>query len=388
MCDQGGALHRKEQIELISAIYLCGPIADVGKPAKGGYQSRNRRVIEALRTRGIEVHELPYAQPESSGIRKVIEYGVNFSYLAVKVIFCKRKSILHITGLRRIFLYPELLLIYLGKLKGCRTIYDVRDGLGLDLAYLERSKLYKRCFTLALRSVDRVMVQGETQAPFIESMSGRTPVLVPNQVDISAVPHRAQPNAKPLNPIIAYAGALRTEKGISTILEATRLLKNGGVDATVLIAGSGDTDYVESLQKSYPGLNVDWLGAQTSDAVMELFSTSHFFMFPTWWPGEGQSNALTEAMACGCVPLVSDHGFNAATVGDCGAVLIPEDGAPQYAAALRSIWDSDQWNELSQKSIMRVRDRFSSDAVIDILVAQYVSLQRATESVSGHGALT
>ncbi|MCW1960316.1 MAG: glycosyltransferase, partial [Mycobacterium sp.] len=289
-----------------------------------------------------------------------------------------RRSIVHITGLRRVFLYPELILTYLAKLRGCRVIYDIRDGLDLDAAALDRSAAYRYFFGRLLNSADLVMVQGAGQIPFVESFTGRTPVLMPNQIDLSAIPARTY-GGLPTAPVIAYAGALKPEKGLSTILEAAELLTARGCDVSVRIAGTGDAAFVEDLRSRHAGLAIDWMGAQTAEAVLELFSTSHFFLFPTWWPGEGQSNALTESMACGCVPIVSDHGFNAATVGECGAVLSLDRGPADYADAVQRIWASGQWTDLSQESARRVRENFSSVAVIEHLTAEYAALERGSE---------
>lgn len=360
----------------ISTIYLCGPIAHPGKPARGGYQARNLRTMEALQRRGIEVRALRYAQPDSPGLRKWLAYAVGFSALAIRIGFCKRKSIIHVTGLRQLFVIPELVLVRLAKLRGCRTIYDIRDGLELDVLWLDRSAIYRFCFPRILRSVDLVMVQGESQAPFVESISGRAPVLLRNQVDLAAVPVRSYQNATIVTPIIAHAGRLRAEKGIATVLETARILNQEGFKINVKIAGTGDEEYIEELKNRYSDLPVDWLGHQTAERVLGLFSAAHFFVFPTWWPGEGQSNALTEAMACGCVGLVSDHGFNAATLGDCGAVLTLDQTAQDYAATLRQIWEGGTWETLSRRSAKRVQDLFSATAVIDHLIDQYNSLER------------
>ena len=361
-----------------SAIYFCGPIADVGKPAKGGYQARNLRTIEALRSRDFEVHTLPYAQPTASRTRKLIEYATGFSVLAWKMGGCKKKSIVHITGLRRIFLYPEIVLAYLAKRRKCRVIYDIRDGLGLDAVRLERSAIYRYFFARLLNSVDLVMVQGDGQVPFVESFTGSTPVLIPNQIDLSSIPTRTYPST-PVAPAIAYAGALKPEKGLSTMLDAVEILNRQGFAVDVRIAGTGDEKFVESLRSRYSHLAITWLGPQTAESVLDLFTTSHFFLFPTWWPGEGQSNALTEAMACGCVPIVSDHGFNAATVGNCGAVLDLNQEPGDYAEAVKRIWETGQWITLSEQSAQRVREHYSSVAVIDHLTEQYAALERRIE---------
>jgi glycosyltransferase involved in cell wall biosynthesis len=360
----------------VSTIYLCGPIAEPDKPPIGGYQARNLRIAEALQRRGIEVHALRYAQPHSPGFRKWLAYAVGFSVLALRIVLCKKRSIVHITGLRQLFVIPELVLARLAKWRGCRTIYDIRDGLDLDVLWLERSAIYRYCFPRILRSVDLVMVQGESQAPFVESITGRAPVLLRNQVDLSALPARSYQNGTPSAPVIAYVGRLRPEKGISTILDTAEILTRSGFDIRVKIAGIGDEAYVDELKARYADLPVEWLGRQTNAQALDLFSEAHFFVFPTWWPGEGQSNALTEAMACGCVALVSDHGFNAATLGDCGAVLTLDQTADDYAASLRQIWEDGTWETLSRRSATRVRECFSSTAVIDHLIQQYVSLER------------
>lgn len=361
-----------------AAIYFCGPIADAGKPAKGGYQARNLRTIEALRSREIEVRALPYAQPTSSRIRKLIEYATGFSVLAWKMLGCKKKSIVHITGLRRVFLYPELFLASVAKHRKCRVIYDIRDGLGLDAVWLERSAIYRYFFSRLLNSVDLVMVQGESQVPFVESFTGSPPVLVPNQIDLSAIPARTYPRTA-VTPAIAYAGALKPEKGLSTLLDAVEMLMGRGFDVEVRIAGTGDEKFVEDLRSRYAHLAITWLGPQTAERVLDLFTTSHFFLFPTWWPGEGQSNALTEAMACGCVPIVSDHGFNAATVRNCGSVLKLDREPVDYADAVQQIWESGQWSTLSKRSAQRVREHYSSVAVVDHLTEQYAALERTFE---------
>lgn len=373
--DRGGDPGRSE-LRPVSPIYLCGPIAEAGKPAKGGYQSGNLRTIEALQSRGLEVHALPYAQPESSRIGKLVAYATRFSVLALRVAMCKKKSIIHITGLRRIFLYPELVLVYMAKSRKCRVIYDIRDGLELDLIWVKRSAVYRNSFGRILNAVDLVMVEGDAQISFVESFTGKQPVLMPNQIDLSAVPNRRYPIRDSSTPVIAYAGAVKPEKGVAKILEVAEILTAMDLEVIVRIAGAGDEAFIKELRARYAAIRIEWLGAQTSEQVLDLFSTSHFFMFPTWWPGEGQSNALTEAMACGCVPIVSDHGFNAATVGDCGAVLDVGQSAADYASAVERIWQGGWWEDLSHRSAARVQQRFSSVSVIDHLTEHYVELER------------
>lgn len=360
----------------IPAVYLCGPIAEPGQPAKGGFQSCNRRTIDALASRGVEIHTLPYAQPESRGLRKAWAYLSGFAHLGLRVLLCKRGSILHLTGLYGPFIQAEIVLIHLARLRGCRSIYDLRAGSG-ELHFRRRGSFYRACFRHALRSVDLVMVEGAKLMAFVESLTGRPPVLFPNHIDTAAMPDRDASGAHAAMPVIGYAGSLNPEKGIRTILDAARALRAGGIEADVRLAGVGPAAFVEELRNAYADLRVSWLGAVPADQVLGLFRAAHFFVFPTTHRGEGQSNALTEAMACGCVPLVSDHGFNASVVGESGAVLAPGSDGEVYAQALRDVWTTGRWGDLSRQSQRRIRDHFSSAAVVDGLLVQYEALGKS-----------
>ncbi|MDW5615076.1 glycosyltransferase [Mycolicibacterium sp. D5.8-2] len=308
------------------------------------------------------------------GIRKLADHAITFPLLALKILTCKRQSILHLTGLRGVFLYPELVLVFLAKLRNCSVIYDMRAGI-TESIYRNRTAIYRSCLGLLLRSVDLVFVEGENQIPFVASLTGYDPIYLPNHVELASLPPRSRSNASDSQLIIAYAGHIKPEKGISTILETAELLEQQGFDVVVRIAGAGIATFIDSLRSRYIDLDIEWLGTQPSDRVLEVFSESHFFLFPTQWWGEGQSNALTEAMACGCVPVVSDHGFNVPTVGDCGAILTPTASPADYAAAVQQIWNSGLWEELSRRSARRVHERFSSAVVIDRLVEQYTRLE-------------
>lgn len=362
--------------EGVPTIYLCGPIAEPGQPAKGGFQSCNRRTIDALAGNGIDVRTLPYAQPEVRGWRKALEYAVGFTRLALQVLGMKRGSILHLTGLYGPFIQAEVVLIHLAHLRGCRCIYDLRAGSG-ELHFRQRGAVYRASFTHALRSVDLVMVEGHKLMRFVESLTGHPPVFFPNHIDTGSMPDRPMPASLPAAPVVGYAGSLNPEKGIRTILEACRQLAADGLDPDVRLAGVGPAGFVDDLRRSFADLRITWLGAVPSDRVLALFGASHFFVFPTSHRGEGQSNALTEAMACGCVAVVSDHGFNASVVGDCGAVLAPSSSGQDYAKAIRDIWEGDRWKALSQASQQRIRQQFSSAAVVAELIQQYRTLGSA-----------
>jgi glycosyltransferase involved in cell wall biosynthesis len=108
--------------------------------------------------------------------------------------------------------------------------------------------------------------------------------------------------------------------------------------------------------------------------VLALFSSSHFFLFPTTHPGEGHSNALTEAMAMGCVPLAALNGFNHSVMGDCGGVLPQSATSDAYADTVLDIVRSGRWSALSSAARERAHLHFNTNCVVDALIEQYVQL--------------
>jgi glycosyltransferase involved in cell wall biosynthesis len=350
-------------------VYLCGPIAEAGAAARGGYQACNRRSIEALRHAGVDVVALPYPHPHARGWRKHVEYALGFLRLYGRMLGCERGSILHLTALAVHFVYNEWPLLQLARLRGLRIVYDLRAGAG-QAQYEARSACYRWAFRSCLQAAHELMVEGEALRPFVERLARRTPVHLPNHIDTDALPWRDTTAALPAAPTIAYVGRIVAEKGIETVLETAGLLRRGGLEVRLLVAGDGDPGYLHRLREASSELDVRWLGPLSSVAVLALWREAHFFVFPTRHVGEGQSNALTEAMACGCVPLASRHGFNAAVIGDAALTLPVDAAARAYVDALQGLWP-ERWALLSERMQRRARENFSTAAVVATLLAVY-----------------
>jgi glycosyltransferase involved in cell wall biosynthesis len=355
-------------------IHLCGPIAAPGEAARGGYQACNRRTIEALGRAGHDVVALPYPHPRSRGLRKQLEYGLGFLRLYARVLRCERGSIFHLTALAAHFVWNEWPLLQLARWRGCRVVHDLRAGAG-EHNYARRGAAYRLAFRACLRAAHQLLVEGESLVPFVERVAGRRPIWLPNHLDTEALPWR-EAVALPAAPTLAYVGRIVPEKGVELLLEAAEALRTSGLAVRVRIAGDGDAAYLQRLRSAARALDVDWLGPLSSRAVLALLREAHFFIFATRHLGEGQSNALTEAMACGCVPLASDHGFNQAVIGDASLILPATASASDYAAAIRTCWPL-HWARASRRMQERARACFSTAIVLRLLLQAYA---RAAET--------
>lgn len=352
-------------------LVFCGPIPREGVVPAGGYQACNRRTLEALRRAGLIATELAYPHPKTKGFRKLLEYGRGFwgLFMAIRKV---SPSVFHVTGLYKQFIYFEYAILKLAKRRGCQVIYDIRAGAMIRL-YYARGPLYRQVFRKTLLLADTVMIEGQEYEQFVRRLTGKAPVYLPNYVDFDTYGREARRQVGSI-PTLVFLGRIVPEKGIETVLSASTILTNCGLHHRTVVAGFGDARYLETLEKRYCSAAIEWPGALDARAALSILETAHFFLFPTRHDGEGHSNALTEAMATGCVPIASRNGFCESVIGDSGIVLDVEAPAQEYADVVRDIWVSGDWERLSRACSKRVKELFSSQSIVERLTVEYESL--------------
>jgi glycosyltransferase involved in cell wall biosynthesis len=351
-------------------VLFCGPIPLPDAIPVGGYEACNRRTIAALRGAGVQVRELHYPQPRGGKLAKL--YGYVRGYLDLLTQIGQTPGqLFHLTGLYKHFALGELLLMRAARRHGLRTIYDVRAG-SMHKHYARLGPLYRWLFRRLLRSADLVMIEGTDYAPFVQQVTGAAPFYLPNHIEAAGMPARAPLDEAPLR--LIYVGRVTLEKGVELALQSTRLLQQRGLDCTMAVAGPADAALLARLQADYRDCPVQWLGSLPAADVLQRLGHSHLFLFPTRHPGEGHSNALTEAMAMGCVPVAADNGFNRSVIGPAGVVLPLTADASAYADAIETLWRQRRWPALSQAAMARTQTLFSTEQAVARLGAAYREL--------------
>lgn len=164
--------------------------------------------------------------------------------------------------------------------------------------------------------------------------------VVPHQVfPVGNVPDRPPDET----PMVLFFGALRPNKGLEVLAEATRLLR--GEDVRFVIAGRGD----ERLQNLAAGLSQhDWrvnveLGFATLERKRELFGAASVVVMP-YTSFASQSGVLHDAYGH-CRPVVvTDVGALGDTVRDDGTgLVVPPSDPKALADAIRSSLDPESW---------------------------------------------
>ena len=222
-----------------------------------------------------------------------------------------------------------------------------------------------------LRIADLVAVEGREFIPFAETRSRKPILYLPNYHDQHA-PDREAIAARDDERIdIVFLGRVVPEKGIDTAIAALQALQEMGIPTHLDVIGAGDDDYLFDLQRRAASLPVTFHGPLSLDVIRAKLTSAHYFIFPTRHHGEGHSNALTECMAAGLVPICSEQGFNRSVVGDAGRVLPHDASAHDYARAIAEIGTGEAWRELSNAARRRISEHFTGVVVLPALVESY-----------------
>lgn len=353
-------------------ILYFGPIAEEGKPALGGYEAANRKNIDALRKRGIEVVEFrnPTINRKLGALGK-LAYLKLFLYALVPLKYIGRKDVIaHTTYLHNtFFMLPNAMLSHMMKWCGMKNVLDVRAGSTVEL-YENGSSMYKSWTRTTVECATVVTVEGMKYMTAIPQMTGIEKPMnyFPNLYDCQQI---VVGGHKPEKGVVNmfYFGAIKETKGVPILLDLVELLEE---KYHLYLAGSIANEALkERIGKTE---RVHYLGKLTKDELKAAMQKMHFFVFPTKHEGEGQSNSLIEAMGEGLIPVTSSKGFCADVVADCGSVLPLEATAEDYKKEIMHWVNDTDMAEAAKKCQEHIVAHHNVKTEIDKLIDLYRSL--------------
>ncbi|MGO4574248.1 glycosyltransferase family 4 protein [Microvirga sp. 2TAF3] len=358
-------------------VILCGPIAQPGTPALGGFQSANLRLAELFKRLSYKVEPLPYPIPQGHRIAKAAAYATGFLRMAYKLSSPSREAeVLHITPLIRHFLPFELLLVRIAKWRKRLIVVDMRAGDQI-INYRRRGSFYRMLYRALVTSADAVTFEGKSYDPFIAELAPSAPRQLISNFVPSTLLNQRSPAHRGHAPVMVYVGKLCPSKGVFRAAKLFQEIKRQAPEAQIKFVGAGPQDVKAALVAQLAGYDgVTFAGSLSMEEIIPVLDTANFFIFLSTFPGEGHSNALTEAMARGCVPVCTQHGFNVDVVGSAGIVLGHEEQESALAARVLSCWQSQAWEQMSRDAALRAEKYFSDTAVSTALESIYRKLLR------------
>lgn len=292
---------------------------------------------------------------------------------AATVIF-RHASIVHLnTSLNRAY-WRDLLYLFVAKAFGARVVYQVHGG-ALPQAFFESSRTLTAFLRWTLRVPDVVVVlaQCELEA-YREFVPEQAVVALPNGIDCRPFDGVPTVRSIPDTPIkLIYIGRIAREKGLYETLQAVRLAHELGVDARLVVAGSGTEEprlkrYAQALgispRVTYAGpvFGVDKVKLLAGADVMVLASYS-----------EGLPYALLEAMAAGIPVIATAVGAIPDVVADGthGFLVPPHDGKAIAEALAVLAGDRERLSWMSRACRRRIRAAFSIERLASELALHY-----------------
>lgn len=166
--------------------------------------------------------------------------------------------------------------------------------------------------------------------------------------------------------LVGLVGRLDPMKDHPVFLEAASRIACGRRGVRFVCVGGGPADYAEALKQRAAELGLSkqliWIDAR--DDMPAVYSALDVAVSSSSY-GEGFSNTIAEAMACGVPCVVTDVGDSARIVGDADAVVAPGDGEALAAAIQRSIeLTADERRVLGNTCRKRVVSEFGIDRLV------------------------
>jgi glycosyltransferase involved in cell wall biosynthesis len=266
----------------------------------------------------------------------------------------------------------------MARLTGAKAVWGLRASM-VDLSCYGRAAAAGfRAGAWLSRSADLIIANSHcgVRHHVAEGYAGQQMVVVPNGIDTERF-HQDRAAGRALRAawgvgdrerLIGLVARLDPMKDHPTFLRAAALLAADRPDVRFVCVGDGPAASRARLEAlaselglagrlTWAGPCADMLAAYNA---LDLATSSSAF-------GEGFSNAVGEAMACGVPCVVTDVGDSASVVGDCGRVVPIKD-----AAALRRAWTdllclpAEQYAELGR----RVRERVVAEYGVRRLARQ------------------
>lgn len=367
-----------------NTIYFYATLGDMSKPAFGGGEVGNRRTLHLLKQIGYNVVPIPkYERRDGHSFKDLISKigGATANlWLYVKTLRKgnPKKSVVHIAGFSGSMVYWTLILIYISKWLGYKTVYELRGG-GIVDQYESNSSLYRICFDKAVRKSDCMFSQGEANKPLIMRIDPHADYYYyPNYVEEEFAPQECP--VKPNNSLnLIYFGRLSRLKNIELIIDVFNdVTSRIDIPVTLSIIGTPESDgYFNFIQKKIGSCvsrkSITLCKRCPHDVLKAHLQDKHFYLFPTQENGEGHSNALTEAMTWGIIPIATNQGFNKDVI-DSNELIVDNLSVASFADIIISLHNQQKMNILSERMYLRAKELYSYKAAYEGLCQQYSML--------------
>lgn len=330
----------------------------------GGAEAGCKRTVEILEKLGYRVELVP-KPTNTDGIRGYAREAIHSLKNIRRMLRRSDVRLLYMVGFYEKNIYLEWLITILARKRKKAILYEPKNGC-MVADYEQGNAVYRFFNSQVLKMADLIFCQGREYQQFLKKMFNMDGVYIPNYVMdrylATPVWHKKDDKVH-----LVFSGRISPEKNVGLMIEVSHILSEKKIENDLTLIGAYTESYHEELKRLMIRLGmkdnqVRFLGSCSNDLLFEQLKSKDFFLFPSANRTEGHSNALTEAMAFGVIPLASTAGFNRDVIGN-DDLIVPDLQAGQYAERIAGIVKSGQMEDLREKMAKRVKENFTESVV-------------------------
>jgi len=340
----------------------------------GGTEIATLNIAKNLTKKGHEVHIITWldkgfpknSMQEGFYIHRV--FGKNIRLLSpllywINIFICLKKiqpDIIHVQNFGL-----ELPAFFSKKLLKTPFIINAR---GSENIY-HRSFIKKYLQKLALKGLDKLLVQTDYKKKELKKIFKGEILVVPNGINLSIYRNILKSDVKENNKKnIIFVGRLLPIKGLDYLMNAMKIIQNKNKNVFLTLVGDGY--YRKSLEKMIKKLEIEkavtFTGKIPNTEIPKYLSNSDVFVLPSL--SEGFPNVVLEAMAAG-LPIVASNigGLSELIKNNENGYLVETKNPEQLADGLLKILQNPEIKtKMSQNNLKKAKNYSWESVVFDL----------------------
>lgn len=364
----------------MNKILCIGPCSNVKSNYFTGQSVMFDGIVNFLEKHGVVVCLVNISPRNSKNgyVSRLLDYIIIITNLLIKLLFNRITLCYITTSQSKQGFIRDYVLITL-----CKWFHVpvIAHQYGANLRQLTSSLGEKGTQKLKnlLSVVKIIIVEGDymkEQYSFLPDFESKIKV-IPNGLPIEgkhARHNKAYDTNKPF--VMFYLSNLIWSKGYFDVLKAVDILVNiDKMNVKCIFAGK----FMASIDDERPGISkkedfdkfildknlgdyVEYYPGLYGDAKDEMFYNSNIFILPTYYINEGQPVSIIEAMAYGCVPLVTNYRHIPMMVNNSNGCYVEPKTPSDIADKVKYLMSHpEEYEEKSKQSILDYQQKFMFD---------------------------
>ncbi|MGS0748826.1 glycosyltransferase family 4 protein [Halpernia sp. GG3] len=270
-----------------------------------------------------------------------------------------------------------------------RKVVAHQFGSNYDKFFNSQTPSFQKKIINTFEKFEKIIVEGDfTKNHFSFLKDYREKVIsipngLPEKVDSQNIVAKKIDLLKPLK--IIYLSNLIESKGYWDVLEAFNLLVNrdkrnieaifsgkflGGVDDQTFASPElARKEFFKFIEENKLTSKIEYFEGLFGENKAKAFRESYFFLLPSYYINEGQPVSIIEALAYGCVPVVTKYRLIPDMVNNENGFFVNAKSPEEIAAVINKMIDNPlEYAKHSEAGINYYLNNFTADKHIDHII--------------------